>query len=291
MVSNDKRLSNRTFKLSTGIDMKLAEIKTYITTTLNAIYGAKESERMASIYLEDKYNGNLNLIDIDVVNEDLQLLIDHYPLQYITGKVYFYDSFFEISPSVLIPRPETEELIRVIIEKLRERVGLRILDIGTGSGVIAILLSKHLNCNSVIGADISTQALTVAKKNAINSSANVDFLKMDFLNTKEWDNIPGIDVLVSNPPYINKDELNKMSLSTVKYEPDIALFPKHENNLIFYEKLAQFAFEEMRKGGFVFVEINEFFAQETHLIFTRKFDDVEVIEDMQGKPRIIMVRI
>ena len=114
---------------------------------------------------------------------------------------------------------------------------------------------------------------------------------MDFLNTKEWDNIPGIDVLVSNPPYINKDELNKMSLSTVMYEPDIALFPKHENNLIFYEKLAQFAFEKMRKGGFVFVEINEFFAQETHLIFTRKFDDVEVIEDMQGKPRIIMVRI
>ena len=160
--------------------MKPAEIKTYITTTLNTIYGAEESERMATIYLEDKYNGNLDLLTMDIVNKDLDLLIDHYPLQYLTGKVYFYDSFFEISPSVLIPRPETEELIRVIIENLSGNVGLRILDIGTGSGVITILLAKHLGGNSVIGVDISKEALIVAKKNAINSNVNVDFLNMDF---------------------------------------------------------------------------------------------------------------
>jgi release factor glutamine methyltransferase len=209
------------------------------------------------------------------------------PVQYILGESIFYGRIFNVSPSVLIPRPETEELVRLVINFVREssRKNYRLLDIGTGSGCIAITLSLELNGIEVFGTDTSAEALVTASTNAQKLNASVQFLNHDVLSSK----LPfSIDIIVSNPPYIGWNEFNTMSKNVVEYEPKLALFVDSENPLLFYKVIVTRAKESLTPNGLLAVEINERFGKEVQRLFlANDFYAVEIIQDAFGKDRIV----
>jgi release factor glutamine methyltransferase len=209
------------------------------------------------------------------------------PVQYILGEGYFYGRSFNVNPAVLIPRPETEELVRLVIDFVRKsnRKNYRVLDIGTGSGCIAITLALELNDIEAFGTDTSAAALVIASANAQKLNASVQFLNHDVLRSK----LPfSIDVLVSNPPYIGWNEFNTMSKNVVEYEPKLALFVDSEEPLLFYKAIVTRARESLTPGGLVAVEINERFGKEVQRLFiANDFAEVEIIQDAFGKDRIV----
>ena len=209
------------------------------------------------------------------------------PVQYILGEGYFYGRSFNVNPAVLIPRPETEELVKLVIDFVRKsnRKNYHVLDIGTGSGCIAITLALELNGIEVFGTDISEEGLVTASANAQKLNASVQFLNHDVLSSK----LPfSIDVLVSNPPYIGWNEFNTMSKNVVEYEPKLALFVDSEEPLLFYEAIVTRARESLTPGGLVAVEINERFGREVQRLFiANDFAEVEIIQDALGKDRIV----
>src|SRR5688572_4587485 len=209
------------------------------------------------------------------------------PVQYILGEGYFYGRSFNVNPAVLIPRPETEELVRLVIDFVRKsnRKNYRVLDIGTGSGCIAITLALELKDIEAFGTDTSAAALVIASANAQKLNASVQFLNHDVLSSK----LPfSIDVLVSNPPYIGWNEFNTMSKNVVEYEPKLALFVDSEEPLLFYKAIVTRARESLTPGGLVAVEINERFGKEVQRLFiANDFAEVEIIQDAFGKDRIV----
>ena len=216
------------------------------------------------------------------------------PVQYVLGEAHFYGRTFQVNPSVLIPRPETEELIRMVLlrknstNETKNTTGpaFRILDIGTGSGCIPITLFLEWPGAEVYASDISAAALSVAEGNAERHHAKINFLRHDILK----DEIPltDLNIIVSNPPYIPEIEKHEMQSNVVQYEPDIALFVSDEDPLIFYREIARKAGVALKKGGLLTVEINERFGKEVSEIFTRQgFIYVEIIPDVSGKERIV----
>ena len=209
------------------------------------------------------------------------------PVQYILGEGYFYGRSFNVNPAVLIPRPETEELVRLVIEFVRKskRKNYRVLDIGTGSGCIAITLALELSNIEAFGTDTSAAALITASANAQKLKASVQFFNHDVLSSK----LPfSIDVLVSNPPYIGWNEFNTMSKNVVEYEPKLALFVDSEEPLLFYKAIVTRARESLTPGGLVAVEINERFGKEVQRLFVANdFAEVEIIQDAFGKDRFV----
>jgi release factor glutamine methyltransferase len=209
------------------------------------------------------------------------------PVQYILGEAYFYGRSFNVNPAVLIPRPETEELVKLVIDFVRRsnRKNYHVLDIGTGSGCIAITLALELNDINVFGTDISELGLVTASANAQKLNASVQFLNHDVLSSK----LPfSIDVLVSNPPYIGWNEFNTMSKNVVEYEPKLALFVDSEEPLLFYKAIATRARESLTPGGLVAVEINERFGREIQRLFiANDFAEVEIIQDAFEKDRFV----
>jgi len=217
------------------------------------------------------------------------------PLQYILGETEFYGIPLKVNPSVMIPRPETEELVNLIIKspfvKSRsKREGLFILDVGTGSGCIAIALAKHLPGSLVVGADISLDALQVAGENALQNNVQVRLMQEDILNTnRAMKQIPCIyDLLVSNPPYIKDNEKSSMSANVVGYEPHQALFVPSENPIIFYEAIATFALSKLMPGGIMFFEINPQCSKLIlNMLHKKGFSRSKIIRDLSGKDRFI----
>jgi release factor glutamine methyltransferase len=209
------------------------------------------------------------------------------PVQYILGEAYFYGRSFNVNPAVLIPRPETEELVKLVIDFVRKsnRKNYHVLDIGTGSGCIAITLALELNDINVFGTDISELGLVTASANAQKLNASVQFLNHDVLSSK----LPfSIDVLVSNPPYIGWNEFNTMSKNVVEHEPKLALFVDSEEPLLFYKAIATRARESLTPGGLVAVEINERFGREIQRLFiANDFAEVEIIQDAFEKDRFV----
>jgi release factor glutamine methyltransferase len=209
------------------------------------------------------------------------------PVQYILGEAYFYGRIFKVNPAVLIPRPETEELVRLVVEFVRKsnKRHCRILDIGTGSGCIAISLALELDDIEAHGTDTSEKALETASANAERLQASVAFLNHDVLTTK----LPfSIDILVSNPPYIGWNEFNAMSKNVTEYEPKLALFVDAEDPLLFYKAIVLRAQESLTPRGLLAVEINERFGNEVQRLFiANNFDEVEIIRDTHGKDRIV----
>lgn len=214
-------------------------------------------------------------------------LKQHEPVQYILGEAYFLGRQFLVNPSVLIPRPETEELVHFVIDHTKRKKNqiFQIADIGTGSGCIAISLALDLPASKLFASDISQDALNLASKNAARLSTNVDFVLHDILK----DPLPfSVDVIVSNPPYIARRERDAMPKNVVNYEPDIALFVSDDNPFIFYEKLLHRANRSLLPDGLLAVEINERFGKEVARMFTANgFQSVEVLNDMFGKNRIV----
>lgn len=217
------------------------------------------------------------------------------PIQYILGETEFYGRRFLVNDSVLIPRPETEELVKYVVEKQKNQFPisissnqLSILDIGTGSGCIAISLAKELPNFKVTAYDISEKALETAKRNAELNKADVIFEKVDILSSQFLILNSQFSIILSNPPYVTKQEIERMQKNVLDFEPHLALFVEDSEPLIFYEAIANFAFNNLTDNGLVAVEINEALGEETAEVFRRKgFSEVEIIKDIHQKDRFV----
>ena len=207
------------------------------------------------------------------------------PVAYLIGEWEFYGLPLDISRDVLIPRPETAELVELIVEENPN--ARRLLDIGTGSGCIAISLDKKLPDAEVEAWDISEEALAIARKNNDALEARVRFLQRDVL-ADDWEKIPSFDVIVSNPPYVTETEKNEMDANVLDWEPGLALFVPDEDPLRFYNRIARLGSELLLPGGKLYFEINQAYGRETaHILEMNQYRDVRVIRDIFGKDRIV----
>lgn len=235
--------------------------------------------------------------DLELSNEKQQLLsatfdrlLSGEPVQYIAGYGWFYGLQFQVNPQVLIPRPETEELVEWILADHRtsENKEIQILDIGTGSGCIAIVLKKRLGARaSVTAIDISAGALEVARLNSRQLDSPVDFIQRDVIS-KGLTGLGLFDIVVSNPPYISKEIAGREIVHRLKYEPEVALYPPGEDPDLFYKMLSEHAGDALKPGGCCYLELNEFRTQEIVEYFDKKkWTEPEVRIDMQGMPRML----
>jgi release factor glutamine methyltransferase len=213
-------------------------------------------------------------------------LKNYEPIQYILGATEFYGLDFIVNPSVLIPRPETEELVGWIIDDCKDKQDISILDIGTGSGCIAVTLAKHLPTAKVYALDISEEALKLANQNATNNEVEVEFIEADILNgdlgTMQF------DVIVSNPPYVREKEKEAMNANVLNHEPHLALFVKDEDALLFYRKITNLAASILKPNGHLYFEINECLGENTkNLLVSNSFNNIELKKDIFDKDRMI----
>jgi release factor glutamine methyltransferase len=216
------------------------------------------------------------------------------PLQYILGHIEFYGLPFKVNPSVLIPRPETEELVDWIISLVGsgQFAVSNILDIGTGSGCIAISLKKNILNANVSAIDISPQALQTAKENAELNNVNVTFIQADILNLNSEIEIPKSEIIVSNPPYVTFEDKKQMHANVTDFEPHTALFVPENDPLIFYKAIADFAVTHLEKGGLLFFEINENYGEQmVELLTDKSFKNIKLRKDMSGKDRVIKAQL
>ncbi|HBU78912.1 MAG TPA: peptide chain release factor N(5)-glutamine methyltransferase [Muricauda sp.] len=293
--------------------MLLKEIKDIFHTELGAIYPKEEIDSFFYSCIEHYLNLERFILAIQpgyTLNKDeeqplfeaLSELKLEKPLQYILGTAHFMDLELRVDENVLIPRPETEELVqwilldaerpparrvgsRMVIERSRNDHSLRILDIGTGSGCIAIALAKHLPDAKIYALDVSEGALSVAKENAASNGVDVTFLHQDILNPEI--NLE-FDVIVSNPPYVRELEKNEIQRNVKDFEPDTALFVSDEDPLLFYRAILGFAENHLSENGKLYFEINQYLAEETKALFnTRNFSEIELRKDMFGNYRML----
>lgn len=221
------------------------------------------------------------------IGKIVKRLKNHEPIQYILGETEFYGLPFYSVPGVLIPRPETEELIQWMIKENQLSAPI-ILDIGTGTGCIAISLKKNIESATVLACDISPVCIETACRNAELNSAQVIVFEYDILNYTPEVSFPKLDVIVSNPPYVREVEKLLMDKNVLEFEPELALFVPDENPLLFYERIADFAFIHLKKSGHLYFEINEAYGAECSEMLQQKgFSNIELKKDINGKDRMI----
>ncbi|MBD1384781.1 peptide chain release factor N(5)-glutamine methyltransferase [Mucilaginibacter rigui] len=271
---------------------------------LTGVYDSRETEAITLLVLEEitgmsraklkAFPGNeVDGEAVEKIQGILQELKTGKPVQYILGSTEFYGLSFLVNPATLIPRPETEELVEWIIEskklKVESKKLVSILDIGTGSGCIAISLKKNLPDANVTAIDISAGALHTARQNAVINEVKVDFMEKDILNSSEFKvNSQKYDIIVSNPPYVTLEDKLQMHQNVTGFEPHSALFVPENDPLIFYKAIADYALEYLSPGGLLFFEINENFGKETVELLTDKgFIDIELRRDMSGRDRMV----
>ncbi len=273
-----------------------------LVAQLYAVYDNREAENMADLVMEH-VTGQRKIDRIVfknfLVSQEQQqtietytiLLLKHNPVQYVLQEAWFYGMKLYVNENVLIPRPETEELVEWIVkEKINSKFEIQnfILDIGTGSGCIAIALKNKTKEANVYAIDVSDDALVVAKQNAIKQKAIIQFLKLDFLDKREWQQLPLFNIIVSNPPYIKESEAQTMAANVLQFEPHIALFIPDEDPFKFYNVIAVFAKTHLEAEGSIFVEINESMGQLVASLFRNNgFKNVIIKKDFQGKDRMI----
>lgn len=229
---------------------------------------------------------DLNGSDINVFHNYIERLKCHEPIQYITGEAHFLDFTFKVTPDVLIPRGETEELVMHIFEKFKDYKTLKILDLCAGSGCIGISLAKLLPSSSVTCLDISEAALKVAQYNAENIGVHINWLKADVLSDPL--HISGYDVVASNPPYVMDAEKTTMSENVLQHEPHLALFVPDNNPLLFYETIAHKSNDLLKPKGYLAFEINSQFGKETaSILYKHGFENIEIVRDIHGKDRFV----
>ena len=284
--------------------MKLKYIQNKFHEALDAEYGKEEVNhfffmicdyyfkfKRITLALEPDYS--ISDAEAIPVLEALESLKKHEPIQYVLKTTEFYGLEFQVNNSVLIPRPETEELVSWIIESGLDKIKdpLRVLDIGTGSGCIAISIAKHFKNAEVFGVDISEDAIQVAKQNAEKNGVTVNFIQADILNVDPilvFDFSLPFDIVISNPPYVREQEKLQMNANVLDHEPHQALFVEDQDPLKFYKVISEFAKINLVEGGMLFFEINEFLGAEmVALLIENKFKDVELRKDMFKKNRMI----
>lgn len=284
--------------------MKIKQYRTEFIKELSSLYDAYEAESFFYLILENKHklrqidlalNHELTFSDADLAiwNAFLNQLKKEVPIQYLLGKTNFYGLDFEVNENVLIPRPETEELVEWIInenKKNHQTKKIKVLDIGTGSGCIAISLAKNLPNAEVYGIDVSKKAIETAKKNAINNNVDVTFMFLDILDTEELK--CNFDIIVSNPPYVRHLEKQEIKKNVLDYEPHLALFVDDNDALIFYRKIANLAQKNLLENGQLFFEINQYLGQEmTELLEKMDFKNIELRKDIYNNDRMIKANI
>lgn len=212
----------------------------------------------------------------------------HQPVQYVIGEAWFYQMKYKVNPAVLIPRPETEELVTGVIEVLKDNPNAAVLDIGTGSGCIPIALKKNMPGAAITAIDVSKEALEVAKENAAIHHTPILLKQLDFLDEQAWNELGSYDIIVSNPPYIPLGEKALLDKNVTAFEPHTALFVPDNTPLIFYEKIAAFGKSHLKENGQVMMETHEDFAMQVLQLFSASGYDAAIIKDMSGKERMVV---
>lgn len=261
-------------------------------TELAKVYDRREAENVAYLLLEDVFGvaktdillDNQKSYSSEKLENCIERLLAHEPLQYVTGFTYFFGRKYHIQKGALIPRPETEELVQLIInENDIERP--KILDVGVGSGCIAISLALELR-TEVLGTDVSEDALAIAQKNGIALGAKVSFTKHDILTSDLLEK--GLDILVSNPPYIPNEEKALMNKNVLAFEPETALFVPDADPIVFYKRIGDQGLESLKKGGKLYFEIHENFGDAVKMYLEQiGYAEVKIHKDMQGKDRMV----
>jgi release factor glutamine methyltransferase len=304
--------------------MKIKDYRTQFIQELSSIYDTDEAESFFYLILEEKQK--LKRIDLalqpDLIFSDDEIVIwnsildslkKEIPVQYLLGKTSFYGLDFEVNENVLIPRPETEELVEWIVRGTNLEVGstklgnasaklevrntkLKILDIGTGSGCIAISLAKNIPNAEVYAIDVSEKALATAKKNAVINQVEVNFINTDILNVTNLKKLPtspfplppSFDIIVSNPPYVRELEKEEIKKNVLDHEPHLALFVEDNDALIFYRKIAELAQKNLAPNGQLFFEINQYLGKEMiSLLEELNFKNIELQQDIYGNDRMM----
>jgi release factor glutamine methyltransferase len=296
------------------IGFNLQQTKRYFVDLLVEKFSKREAEQLMRIILEDLFNIDLKrqLMEPDLridehqhyqLNEAVKRLLSGEPMQYVTGMVRFCDLLIKVSQAVLIPRPETEEMVQKICTTSlpchssvdmcgrKESMGdvtnpIRIWDIGTGSGCIAIALAKHFMNAEVIAFDVSEAALQIAKENAENNGVKVTFVQDNVLNPKSVFFNQPVDLVVSNPPYVCDSERAAMEVNVLDWEPENALFVPDDDSLLFYRQILCLAKKQLSSDGQVWFEINERKGEEMLLLSQEMgFAEAKILVDFAGKPR------
>ncbi len=282
--------------------MKISDLRNDFLKSLSKIYDTQEV--LSFFYILSEKRLGLKRVDIALqINKELDeeevlyfteaenRLKNQEPIQYITGETCFYGLSFLVNNHVLIPRPETEELVDWIIKDMKnEKHGLKVLDIGTGSGCIAISLAKNLPQSKVYAIDISGKAIEVARQNAKTNETEVEFINSDILNEEILEG--DFDIIVSNPPYVRELEKKEIKPNVLDNEPSQALFVSDNNPLLFYKKITTLALEKLKPDGYLYFEINQYLGDKTKkMIEVSKFKSVTLKKDIYNNDRMIRARL
>ncbi len=293
--STYKLINLQTYQLH---PMRLSESFYFLKNALQSLYDTGEATAITHEYLRHlTHLGKLERImqkdeslspqQEETLNADLQKLLKGKPLQYVTGCAFFLGDEYAVDENVLIPRPETEELVLWAAEDFKSTQSFSVLDIGTGSGCIPISLKKNLPQAVVSSCDVSDAALQVARKNAAILKAEVSFFQCDFLNRENWKSLPAYDLIISNPPYIPFSEKLTLHQNVRDFEPSLALFVTSDDPLLFYYHLAAFAKNHLQKNGALFCETHRDFATPTVALFKNEGFKTYLRKDMHGAERMI----
>ena len=279
--------------------MTITETARHITEELKTMYQEGEASTIAGWVLE--YLTGKDKLEIASAKQTLltteqkeklepilNRLLQQEPVQYVLNESWFCGLKFYVDKNVLIPRPETEELVEWIIANCRFPVDeLKILDIGSGSGCIPITLKRRIRKAEIWGCDISKEALVIAKKNAGTLGTDINFVQLNFLNSAAWAQLPSFDIIVSNPPYVPEKDKETMDPNVLNHEPVTALFVRDDDPLIFYKVIAEFGKTHLKSNGIIYTEIHEDLGKETTEIFQSAGYTTELKKDMQQKDRMI----
>lgn len=280
--------------------MNIQAAFTYIINTIAPIYEPREAANIAHIVVE--HITGLNKLDRIVykdqnldpgqqirLEEAVAALLQHQPVQYVTGTAWFYGMELLVNRNVLIPRPETEELVEWILADVQmDAKDVQMLDIGTGSGCIPLALKQALPAAGVWGIDVSDGALTIAKANAAKQQLDVHFTQVNVLDEEATAALPLFNVIVSNPPYIKQSERLGMQQQVLDYEPSLALFVPDEDALLFYRRIVQLSASKLSRGGALYFEINEALGPEVVSLMEKEgFANVQLRQDIFGKDRMV----
>ena len=268
---------------------------------LYEMYGDREAANIADIVIENitgfkkvdrliNKQFPLNEEQLQLLNDYTNELLKHKPVQYVLSEVWFAGMKLYVDENVLIPRPETEELVEWIVKTVASRKSqvASILDIGTGSGCIPVALKKKLLSVEVHALDISEEALTVVKRNAVTQQTEINFHLLNILDKNLWRQLPKFDIIVSNPPYVTQGEASSMQKNVLQYEPHLALFVDDEDAMKFYKAIAEFGLYHLNNNGQIFFEINEMMGKQIcDLLNQYRYLNIELKKDLQNKDRMI----
>jgi len=286
--------------------MTIDEARREITKAIRHIYDHDEANNIAELLTENltklprseriiKGNELLLAPQKELLSSSILRLQQHEPIQYVINEAWFAGMRFYVDRNVLIPRPETEELVEWVVKEYRsqntkvriEKSEFRMLDVGTGSGCIAIALKHKLPNIEMWACDISDEALNIARMNADALHATIDFVPLNFLDPGQRKQLPNVDIIVSNPPYIPLHEKTMMNKNVEEYEPSTALFVPDDDPLIFYKTIAEFGQQKLNKGGGIYAEIHETLGEQTRDLFLSQRYQIHLKQDLQGKDRMI----